>query len=327
MNNEFELISHPHIHSFNILLVRLYSRVAHAHNEIEVGLILDGTVTMTVSGTCHELNKGDMYILNPMDVHEFRSEGKEGALILALQVSKHLVTSSFQQTTNSYYIENSLHNCFADHETRYEIMKGLFIELACNYFGQYSNYEFKCMSILNMLLYILNTYVPKRLLNDAEFSTYLQTQQRLNRITEYIDEHFQQKLLLRDIAEVENLSLTYLSHFFQDNVGMSFQDYVGLKRLEYAYGLLLNTDKTVLTISIESGFSDVRYLNKLCQKYYGCSASELRTGEVAITNENESVSATMQNIFTPNDSLLLLRSLQETYRETYKDYSIWEFFK
>lgn len=327
MNNEFELIPHPQIHSFNILLVRLYSRVAHAHNEIEVGLILDGNVNMTVSGNTRELHKGDMYILNPMDVHEFHAEGKEGSLILALQVSKHLVTSSFQQATNSFYTEHSIHGCFANHETRYEIMKGLFIELACTYFGQYRNYEFKCMSILNMLLYLINTYVPKRLMNDAEFSTYMQTQKRLNRITEYIDEHFQQKLLLRDIAERENLSLTYLSHFFQDNVGMSFQDYVGLKRLEYAYGLLINTDKTVLTISIESGFSDVRYLNKLCLKYYGCSASELRTGKVTVTSENESVSATMQNIFTPNDSLLLLRSLQENYRETYKDYSIWEFFK
>ena len=36
----------------------------------------------------------------------------------------------------------------------------------------------------------------------------------MRKITHYIDEHYSEKLLLSDIARKEDLSLTYLSHFF-----------------------------------------------------------------------------------------------------------------
>ncbi|MFR2646182.1 MAG: helix-turn-helix transcriptional regulator [Blautia coccoides] len=155
-------------------------------------------------------------------------------------------------------------------------MKGLLIELAYNYFGQFANYEYKCMSLLNMILYGLHTYVPKKIYTDSEMTARRHRQERMSRITDYIEKNFRQKLLLKDIADHENLSLTYLSHLFRDELNLSFQEYLNLKRFEYACRLLQNTDKKVLTVSIESGFSDVRYLNQLCQKYYNCPASELR---------------------------------------------------
>ena len=83
----------------------------------------------------------------------------------------------------------------------------------------------------------------------------------------------------------------------------------------------------MLTISIESGFSDVRYLNQLCQKYYGCPASELRGKTRLPAAADRQVSSNTQNIFTPGDSILLLHTLRENYQDKYSSYTIWEFYR
>lgn len=205
-------------------------------------------------------------------------------------------------------------------------MKSLLIELAYNYFGQFPNYEYKCMGLLNMILYTLHTFVPKKTYTDAELSTRRHKQERMGRITDYIEKNFRQKLLLGHIAARENLSLAYLSHLFRDELNLSFQEYLNLKRFEYACRHLQNTDKKVLTVSIESGFSDVRYLNQLCRKYYGYPASGLRQRRQMPTTSDRPASSNTQNIFTPVDSIRLLRTLRESCQEKYSDFTIWEFY-
>jgi YesN/AraC family two-component response regulator len=51
----------------------------------------------------------------------------------------------------------------------------------------------------------------------------------ISRILEYVDDNFQQKLTLGELAEKENLSLSYLSHAFKDAMGISFQEYLKQK--------------------------------------------------------------------------------------------------
>lgn len=327
MNKEFELVAHPQFTAFNMLLVRLQNRAPHLHKEMEIGLIINGELELVVANQKRTLTAGDMYVLNPMEVHEFHMIRKS-ALILAAQVSRSFLSSFFHHDQVTYFAEINIRSFFKQDETRYDVMKGLFIELAYNYFEQSANYEYKCMSLINMILYNLHTYIPKVIFSDTDYDTYQKKQDRINRITDYIEEHFTEKLLLSDISKQEHLSLTYLSHLFKDDMNMTFQQYLNLKRLERAVMLLHSTNKKILTISIESGFSDVRYLNQTCQKYYGCSFSCLRN-VVPHLKESfyESNTQNFQTIFNPSDGILLLHSLRESYQKKYCDYTIWELYK
>ena len=309
-----------------MLLVRLHTRTLHSHNEMELGLVLDGKADLICANSVRKLNPGDMYVLNPMEQHGIRA-GEEGVLILAVQISRQLATSFFQNAPNVFFVESAIRTFFVGHETRYEIMKGLMIELGYHYFSQLSNYEYKCMSLLNMIIYIINSYVPKRTLSDSEISEQLLMEKRLQRITDYIEQNFSQKLLLSEIAAREGLTLTYLSHFFKENIGMPFQEYLNRKRFEHACNLLRNSEKKVLTISIESGFSDVRYLNNLCQKYCHCSATELRKRKASPDPAEGQIEGTVQSIYTPSSGILYLNTLREVYRSKYSGYTIWEFYR
>ena len=99
---------------------------------------------------------------------------------------------------------------------------------------------------------------------------------RTRSISQYIEQHAGEKLLLSDIAARENLSLYYLSHLFKETFGMPFQTYLLKIRCENARRLLLLTDLSLLDICISCGFSDPKYFNKGFRQQYQLSPKEYR---------------------------------------------------
>ena len=116
----------------------------------------------------------------------------------------------------------------------------------------------------------------------------------------------QRKLLLGEIARREHLSLTYLSHFFKDMLGLSFQEYLRERRFEHACHLVETTDQRILEISLACGFSDVRYLTKLFNEHFGCTPTSYRQKK-RISRQKRPVSlGCIQSFFSSEDSVRLL---------------------
>jgi AraC-like DNA-binding protein len=88
---------------------------------------------------------------------------------------------------------------------------------------------------------------------------------------------------LKDVAQLEGLSLSYLSFFVKKNLNMTFQEYVGSLRFNHAKKLLLlSENKSMFNISIESGFSDPRYLTKAFKAQTGMTPDEYRKQKMLI---------------------------------------------
>ena len=113
-------------------------------------------------------------------------------------------------------------------------------------------------------------------MNDDELRIYDFRMNRMQRITDYIEEHISEKLLLTDLADRENLTLNYISHFFKANFGMPFQTYVQHLRCRKAASLLIETDATPTDISIQCGFSALKYMNQSFRVLFGCKPAEYR---------------------------------------------------
>ena len=84
------------------------------------------------------------------------------------------------------------------------------------------------------------------------------------------------ELYNNDLAKQEALSINYLSHFFQNHLGMSFQSYLNHIRCEKAHFLIKNTEMSLLNISEACGFSDLRYLNRAFEQIYHFTPKEYR---------------------------------------------------
>ena len=72
---------------------------------------------------------------------------------------------------------------------------------------------------------------------------------------QYMEEHLDTPLTLREIADVACMSPSYFSTVFKKLNGVSPWEYITIKRVEKAIGMLRNTDLTKLAIAEQCGFS------------------------------------------------------------------------
>lgn len=242
MVKEYEVVSHPHLNHINAFLVRVVERSTHIHRDLELGMVLEGSITLKMNrGPCL-LEENDIYLVNPMEAHELVSDGN-GALLLAIQLSPLLTEDVFPDAANIRYLGSAnLRECFQEAPQRYTVLSALCVELACSYLERHANYEFKCFSLAAALFHLLHTTISWEVMSSEDYLPMKHRTDRILSITNYIEQNFQRKLLLNEIAGREKLSLTYLSHFFKDALGMTFQEYLNQKRFEYACHLLTATD-------------------------------------------------------------------------------------
>ena len=97
-----------------------------------------------------------------------------------------------------------------------------------------------------------------------------------DKMISYIDEHYQQKLELEDIAKIGGYNVAYTSQFFKRQMGISFVDYVLRLRLRDATTQLTNTDEAVARIASSCGFSDIKAFNVAFKKHFRMTPTEYR---------------------------------------------------
>jgi len=92
----------------------------------------------------------------------------------------------------------------------------------------------------------------------------------------YIDEHYEQKIELEDIAKIGGYNVAYTSQFFKKQMGISFVEYVLRLRLRDATVRLAGTDEAVARIASDCGFADVKAFNVAFKKHFHTTPSEYR---------------------------------------------------
>lgn len=95
-------------------------------------------------------------------------------------------------------------------------------------------------------------------------------------MTEYIRSNFNSSISLRDLSDRFHISLSYASQLFKKETGRTFSDYMTGLRMEYARGLLRNSDLTVNGIAEKTGYDDFLYFRKVFKKQTGSTPTEYR---------------------------------------------------
>ncbi|MBQ9069281.1 MAG: helix-turn-helix transcriptional regulator, partial [Eggerthellaceae bacterium] len=96
------------------------------------------------------------------------------------------------------------------------------------------------------------------------------------RMSQYIYDHFAEKISLDDIAAAGNVSRSKCSKVFKHFLQKSPIDFLNLYRLEVASRLLKSTDESVSRIAIACGFSQQSYFDRQFGRTYGCTPRQYR---------------------------------------------------
>lgn len=99
----------------------------------------------------------------------------------------------------------------------------------------------------------------------------------VTRIMRYIDDNIsQQWLSVQAVSDEFSVSSSLLSTQFKARTGQRPIDYIHTKRLEYAIGLIGNTDMSMQTISESAGYGSIATMNRAFKNYAGVTPSWFR---------------------------------------------------
>lgn len=100
--------------------------------------------------------------------------------------------------------------------------------------------------------------------------------QRLKKVMDFIDAHYNEPLTVERIAREVYLSSSRLSHIVKDELGMTLIDYLSRVRVDKAKMLLKNEEFPIAQIAQEVGFSDQSYFTKVFKKVEKCTPKIFR---------------------------------------------------
>lgn len=98
----------------------------------------------------------------------------------------------------------------------------------------------------------------------------------INRLLDYMKEHYAEDLSLKKAAEMVRISESYLSFVFKKETGIGFTDYLNTLRADKAAHYLVNTDMPAYQIALEVGYENVNYFGRIFKKIKGVSPQKYR---------------------------------------------------
>lgn len=93
---------------------------------------------------------------------------------------------------------------------------------------------------------------------------------------DYIYSHMNERITIDELADYTNLSPSYLSRLFKQNLGVSVSSYIREKKIEKAENLLKYSDISLVEIANYLAFSSQSHFIQTFEKYVGLTPKKYR---------------------------------------------------
>lgn len=92
----------------------------------------------------------------------------------------------------------------------------------------------------------------------------------------YVDQHLQEPVSLKEVAEVLHLNSSYFSVLFKEQTGLTFSEYLTRRRVQRAKELLAGTPLPISEIAEKVGYQTAKYFVKVFRDLEEVSPSQYR---------------------------------------------------
>ncbi len=243
----------------------------HKHNYYEFFLVLDGEGIHIVNDTSIPIRRGSIVALNPSDSHAFEIEDENSLKILNLAFSsktvKDIVDSLSLKGQIDFYSQCPLHTTVSENISRSIVEQ-------CNNFHVYSkliqadDILLKAFFMNLISIFILNKSETKS--REEKFPDWLS-----NALIGLLEpENYCRGL--EYLIEKTGKDQSYLCRIFKSKLNCTPTEYINSIRLSQACFAIEHTDKKIIDICFDCGFSSVSYFNSLFKEKYGVSPDKFR---------------------------------------------------
>lgn len=237
----------------------------HWHEELEITYHIAGNSVYYVDGRRIQGEPGKLIVINSKSVHSIvpdLSMEYEGIHAVSVLLHPKFLEENFPRYPKIWFINDKRQVCpeirdimqkLSECEQREEIRP--------------HEYPFYVKGLLLQLLYYMQE--ERMLCEDREFcANQCANVENLRRILLYIEEHYKEPVRQAKVAEQFHFTTQYFSRYFKKNTGITFTEYVMRYRVQQARKELLDSDKRIVDIALENGFTDERRFICAFKKFY-----------------------------------------------------------
>lgn len=245
------------------------SREMHFHQNIEVLYVLEGKVRVNYENSTKELNTDDFIVINTNVRHNYEADEEVLLGIVFINYARLVEMFHGEQV---YFLCNSAEEKSESYDKMRHYIRQIF-----NYFHTNEGQGVILQnSVAYQLLYVLTSeFIVKKGMSQYDSLRGI-SDERMNEILNYLMNHYQEQITLQGLADKLYLSNAYLSKYIKKNFGMSFLKLLNNIRMEHAVSELLYSEKTVVRIAMDNGFSNLAGFNRTFREIYNMTPAEYR---------------------------------------------------
>jgi AraC-like DNA-binding protein len=247
----------------------------HYHKEIELLYVQEGGLRMCIQDEQHQLEPGDVLLVGSSQPHFTQGVTSERAVYLTLHFDLAPYYDPAMMIYYRYFAEidsplSRVNPLFRTNAKLRTAVGQVIVDIHSEMDTRTRGYTMAVNLLVKQLMLTI-------LRNDPEEAA--QSHDRLpayplHPVFDYVDRHLADKIEMEAISKMMNMNYYYFSKYFKRVMGLSFIEYVNIRRIKQAERLLLTQDVSVAAIAQQVGIPNVAHFYELFKRYNHCSPKE-----------------------------------------------------
>lgn len=273
----------PDLHTKQLVMVTTGSSPLiepHSHDYFELVYVLDGQSEQIVDGKPSVIGRGNYYLIDIGQSHEYRRISEKNLPIINVLFSPRLIDAGARPADKiKTVMRHRLIGFEPDILSRSPAgivfedengeIHGKFTRMLESYRGMKQGYrEYIRAELLSVLILMLQSVSkPLSKQHQKEFVRWL---------ADYAECNYAQPISLSDLCHSISYSLPYVSKCFRAGVGMTFSEYLQKVRITQSCAMLCESNMPVEEICRLVGYSNTAFFHRIFRNTVGLTPLEYR---------------------------------------------------
>lgn len=238
----------------------------HYHPEIELIYFIKGRTTGVIGEGFYQFEEGDLALLGTNFPHvlqedkEFSRQYPECRPFgLIIQFTEGFLGNDFLQKPELSTVYQLLKKARRGIAFNADVVEKVSITLLKMHTMSETR---KLLSLLDVLTILSETEGYQYLTPKDYVYDHTQDEDRMHCVNRYVYQHFPEKISIRDIATIANMTESSFCRYFKTRTLKTFTKFLNEVRISYACKLLNNERYSVTDACFESGFTNLSYFNR-----------------------------------------------------------------
>ena len=255
----------------------------HWHEEIQFTYVNKGTLVTQVEGKDYKLEAGEALFINGGLIHvttNMSDDGEYVGFMFPERLLGFFPGSRMEQDYVLPYLSGNMIPVLASHKGTQESDEILEeIRKLRDIFNNKDNitaYEYEVSVRLTYIWLKLIRQAPNNKCVRKVSNCYIQRQERMKKMMQYIIDHYSEPITLNEIAESASVSIEECRRCFKDIIKETPVHYLVSYRVMMGMELLRTTDLDITDIAFRVGFNDSSYFIQAFKKKNGMTPKQYR---------------------------------------------------